>query len=946
MPVSLNDWPDGLDPKTIGGRVVAQFRSAEPEAYAPKGFGGESPAGGGKYVCYAVASLWVNALEFARVTGDSTLEKSLVGSLEPFLPNGRKSDRVTKPRHVDFNVFGAVPLEAAILTGRADFLQLGLRYADDQWEEPRADDLADYPKWLVSHYVPVEKQRTYLEAGYSGQTRLWIDDMYMINLLQTQAFRATEDRKYVLRAAKEMRLYLDKLQLEDGLFNHAAGVPFRWGRGNGWMAAGMPLVLRHLKPTDADFAPILAGYRKMMATLLRYQRESGLWGQLVDDPRSWEETSGSLMFAYGFILGCKMGWLDAATYAPAARKAYLAVASSLDAYGNVPNVCCGTGAENSREYYYQREKINGDPHGQAPLLWCCVELVDSIGTAAIAGGTNDPLFRVGWISDTHTGTTRESFGLVEKAMKLFREQNVDAVINNGDISDHYYPTGYPIYRQVMDEAFAGAAKKPLEIYAWAWHDAYEWNGPRVRESNEAQRKACYADVAKRLGIRHGMADRFEINGYIFILFPQWTGDAEWHGKKGEEAYELILQEAERDCGGKPIFVIDHVPPSATVANSITWGSGWRRDFYARHPGIISLSGHTHGSLRDENLIWQGAFTAVNAGCLQVWEGDSVGLGESSKRSYGAIVIEGFEDRIVFRRFDVRDGTEYRRHDPWTVPWPFDPKTAPYSFERRAKTTPVPEFAADAKVAVRANEPFTGFTLALPPVASGADLAYRYRVSVAERTADGWRDFKTVEKYTQFYLRPSERRSEVPLSFSAGYFADGRRYRFEVAPVNFFGVAGKPVFAEATAPRGKPAKLLWASAKPMEELKFVYGDDGTDDGKPVERKDGWYLSTGAPARLVLPAQAWKAPKGTRLRFTVDLETVQNLDPEARTYNVSLMRLKPNVETACGRIKTLHGESGIQRYVIEFTKGKDIPFSFFVREGLAGKVKFHALKVEEI
>jgi len=377
MPAGFQDWPSGLDPQTVGRRVIAQFQSTLPEAYAPKGFSLDHPYGGGKYVCYSVASLWVNALEFARKTGDAALEKSLCAALEPFLPGGAKADKVTKPRHVDFNVFGAVPLEVGVLTGRKDFLKMGLRYADDQWESPRADDLADYPNWLKPHYTPVEKQQEYLRQGYSGQTRLWIDDMYMINLLQTQAFRATKDRKYILRAAHEMCLYLDKLQLEDGLFNHAADVPFRWSRGNGWMAAGLPIVLGYLTPADADYARILAGYRKMMATLLKCQRPSGLWGQLVDDSQSWDETSGSLMFAYGFIRGCKHGWLDEKTYAPAARKAYLAVASSLDAYGNVPNVCCGTGAENSRDYYYKRDRINGDPHGQAPLLWCCAELVDA-----------------------------------------------------------------------------------------------------------------------------------------------------------------------------------------------------------------------------------------------------------------------------------------------------------------------------------------------------------------------------------------------------------------------------------------------------------------------------------------------------------------------------------------------------------------------------------------
>ena len=60
---------------------------------------------------------------------------------------------------------------------------------------------------------------------------------------------------------------------------------------------------------------------------------------------------------------------------PSARKAYLAVCETMDADGNVASVCCGTGAKNDRQYYYDRKKINGDPHGQAPLLWCVNALI-------------------------------------------------------------------------------------------------------------------------------------------------------------------------------------------------------------------------------------------------------------------------------------------------------------------------------------------------------------------------------------------------------------------------------------------------------------------------------------------------------------------------------------------------------------------------------------------
>ena len=80
--------------------------------------------------------------------------------------------------------------------------------------------------------------------GLSHETRFWIDDMYMLTILQLEAYRATGDKKYLDRDAKEMVAYLDKLQQPNGLFYHAPDVPFFWGRGDGWVAAGMAEMLR------------------------------------------------------------------------------------------------------------------------------------------------------------------------------------------------------------------------------------------------------------------------------------------------------------------------------------------------------------------------------------------------------------------------------------------------------------------------------------------------------------------------------------------------------------------------------------------------------------------------------------------------------------------------------------------------------------------------------
>ena len=74
-----------------------------------------------------------------------------------------------------------------------------------------------------------------------------MDDMFMITAVQAQAYRVTQDMKYNTRAAREMVVYLDSLQLDNGLFYHAPSAPYCWGRANGWMAVGMAELLRILR---------------------------------------------------------------------------------------------------------------------------------------------------------------------------------------------------------------------------------------------------------------------------------------------------------------------------------------------------------------------------------------------------------------------------------------------------------------------------------------------------------------------------------------------------------------------------------------------------------------------------------------------------------------------------------------------------------------------------
>ena len=223
--------------------------------------------------------------------------------------------------------------------------------------------------------------------------------MYMITSIQSQAYLASGDEKYINRAAHEMIAYLDEIQQPNGLFHHEKTAPFFWGRGNGWMAAGMTDLLSHLPESNPNRLRILQEYRKMMATLKSYQNAEGLWNQLIDEPEAWTETSGSAMFTYAMVTGVKKGWLDAGEYAPVARRAWLGLITYLNDDGALRNVCIGTNIGTTKQYYLDRARPVGDLHGQAALLWCAVALYDTddnslamLTSLSCGSGTLSPAF--------------------------------------------------------------------------------------------------------------------------------------------------------------------------------------------------------------------------------------------------------------------------------------------------------------------------------------------------------------------------------------------------------------------------------------------------------------------------------------------------------------------------------------------------------------------------
>ena len=350
----FDNWPEGTSPREVGTLVSQRF------VEVPHPNFDTNPAPPSE-ITYPETCAWLGALRYAGATADTALLNRLEERMLPIFGPERRLQPL--PDHVDHTVFGVVPLQLYRQTGNQVYRHMGLWYADAQWEMPRGK------KHAAAH-------KALLDKGLTWQTRFWIDDMFMISAIQSQAYLVTGERKYIDRAAREMVAYLDSIQRPNGLFFHAGDAPFFWGRGNGWMAAGMTELLNLLPDDNTDRPRILASYRRMMETLRQYQKEDGLWGQLVDDPSSWSETSGSAMFVYAMIKGVKKGWIDAATYAPVVRKAWIALVKQIDEKGDIAGVCEGTNKTNDRQFYLNRRALPGNMHGQAPVLWCATAFLE------------------------------------------------------------------------------------------------------------------------------------------------------------------------------------------------------------------------------------------------------------------------------------------------------------------------------------------------------------------------------------------------------------------------------------------------------------------------------------------------------------------------------------------------------------------------------------------
>ena len=217
---------------------------------------------------------------------------------------------------------------------------------------------------------------------------LWVDDMYMgITPIAYMAKLIEKDnpelsKKYYDEAALQIELFKKYLWIpEKKLFRHSwiESMTYHpsifWGRANGWALLTMSDVLDVLPANHIKRPEIMASLIEHIQGLMVLQGGDGFFHQVLDRNDSYTETSVTALYSYVVSHAVNEGWIDAQAYGPSAVAAWRAVATRINAQGEVEGTCVGTGVAYEPSFYYNRPTNVNAAHGYGPTILAGSEIL-------------------------------------------------------------------------------------------------------------------------------------------------------------------------------------------------------------------------------------------------------------------------------------------------------------------------------------------------------------------------------------------------------------------------------------------------------------------------------------------------------------------------------------------------------------------------------------------
>jgi hypothetical protein len=172
--------------------------------------------------------------------------------------------------------------------------------------------------------------------------------------------------------------------------------------------------------------------------------------------------------------------------------------------------------------------------------------------------------------------------------------------------------------------------------------------------------------------------RKEVCGYTFVGAHWTTGGCKGYDEVGiPEGATWITQNGATLDPSKPFFYLQHAPPKNTCLGPWHWGrdDGRITTALSSFPNAIAITGHSHASISDDRSIWQGAFTAINAGSLKYTGLEYGDLLPAVRENDGTIANNSGRIMSKIARDDGHQGLIARGYDD---PGDYEAKKAHYA----------------------------------------------------------------------------------------------------------------------------------------------------------------------------------------------------------------------------------------------------------------------------
>lgn len=258
---------------------------------------------------------------------------------------------------------------------------------------------------IETYYNYIAKEQYRYEDGQFARMRpvantVWLDDMFM----GIPALALHGDME---EAKRQFRLFREKMWVEEKHLYRHGWVPgeyhpsFFWGRANGWA------LLTACELLDVEESPeIMRYFKEHLAGLMPLQDMDGCWHQLLDNNRTYLETSCTAIYCYCLAHAINKGWIEAEPYIGQTLLAWNYVSQHVSERGQVEGTCVGTGLAFDPAFYAYRPVNNYAAHGYGPVIWAGAEVYKMVSTMCIKLNdsavhyypvdpkTDEPLFNV------------------------------------------------------------------------------------------------------------------------------------------------------------------------------------------------------------------------------------------------------------------------------------------------------------------------------------------------------------------------------------------------------------------------------------------------------------------------------------------------------------------------------------------------------------------------